>query len=654
MAPVSKTAESDAPPVTAEFSLPPQRVNAANLVLRALSTTPDAPKAAVERFIRALNRATEDFERECQIMEPGGDVELSLCVSSEDNERVTLEMLPAELLSRIFYLAAGAASGEQKDVTRSGRNSVAFGRAAGGAVANAACTCRAFYDASALCWRELCIRGLFDVTALPSAPGPPWLSFSPPYDWRRCLARTQPAMLPWRLQWSMLHGGSGGLATAAWATACSVDDSTTSSANRGSSDHAAGAPVSSGAFLPRRTFAHSSCMHAGKLYVFGGRHESSHSNSLDVLDLTSRPMHWVSSPPTSGTPPTARRQHTASVDSAGRMMVVGGGCLKPDGKRVYRADAHALCLDSLTWEELPPPPDGWACMAHTACMAPRIAQPAVLPVLPEAEAANTVAPADTLAPTNSDGGSLVCCGGQREGLLIFGGLHTVFEPFEGFAPEPVFLEQPKVSDALLLFDLGERAWHRLQPAGSRPRGRFRHSASLLSAKGCMAVWGGFTVWPIEVAEGELAQPGWDERCSNELFLLDLSTLCWSEPSCRGLRPTPRGGHSATVVGDFLFLLGGCDGGEQPEDGAEASFIERDLCDLRCLDTSTWQYVPVAQACAATNQTVLPARSGHTVHLVPCDGGVALLVLGGREYRPPEHPMQDGQHLGRGDAFLLMF
>ena len=273
----------------------------------------------------ALCVAAEDFGRECQIMEPGGDVELSLCVSSEDNERVTLEMLPAELLSRIFYLAAGAASGEQKDVTRSGRNSVAFGRAAGGAVANAACTCRAFYDASALCWRELCIRGLFDVTALPSAPVPPWLSFSPPYDWRRCLARTQPAMLPWRLQWSMLHGGSGGLATAAWATACSVDDSTTSSANRGSSDHAAGAPVSSGAFLPRRTFAHSSCMHAGKLYVFGGRHESSHSNSLDVLDLTSRPMHWVSSPPTSGTPPTARRQHSEcglgwSDDGSGRWL----------------------------------------------------------------------------------------------------------------------------------------------------------------------------------------------------------------------------------------------------------------------------------------------------------------------------------------------
>ena len=49
---------------------------------------------------------------------------------------------------------------------------------------------------------------------------------------------------------------------------------------------------------------------------------------------------------------------------------------------------------------------------------------------------------------------------------------------------------------------------------------------------------------------------------------------------------------------------------------------------------------------------LPPRSGHTAHLVPCDGGVALLVLGGRDYRPPEQPWQDGQHLGRSDAFLL--
>ena len=106
-----------------------------------------------------------------------------------------------------------------------------------------------------------------------------------------------------------------------------------------------------------------------------------------------------------------------------------------------------------------------------------------------------------------------------------------------------------------------------------------------------------------------------------------------------------------MIGDYMLILGGCDGGEEAaggEEGGEADFVERDLCDARALDVSTWQYVEVS-ACGVN----LPARSGHTAHLLPCDGGVALLVLGGRDYRPPEAPWQDGQHLGRDDAFLLL-
>ena len=166
----------------------------------------------------------------------------------------------------------------------------------------------------------------------------------------------------------------------------------------------------------------------------------------------------------------------------------------------------------------------------------------------------------------------------------------------------------------------------------------------------MIVWGGFTVWPLHGDEPGVVQPGWDERCSNELHLLDLHTLTWAMPAVRGDPPLPRGGHAAVLVGDHMLILGGCDGGEEAEEGEERDdrFVERDLADVRALDTSNWEYVPMSAAGVA-----LPPRSGHTAHLLPCDGGLALLVLGGRDYRPPAHAWQEGEHHGRDDAYLLM-
>ena len=79
------------------------------------------------------------------------------------------------------------------------------------------------------------------------------------------------------------------------------------------------------------------------------------------------------------------------------------------------------------------------------------------------------------------------------------------------------------------------------------------------------------------------------------------------------------------------------------------FMERDLADVFALDTATWSYQPIEPG----GGVVLPPRSGHTAHLLPCDGGVALLVLGGRDYRPPVHAWQEGEHHGRDDAFLLL-
>jgi hypothetical protein len=37
------------------------------------------------------------------------------------------------------------------------------------------------------------------------------------------------------------------------------------------------------------------------------------------------------------------------------------------------------------------------------------------------------------------------------------------------------------------------------------------------------------------------------------------SLTWSQPSTKGISPTPRHGHTMTTVGKFLYIFGGTDG-----------------------------------------------------------------------------------------------
>jgi len=178
----------------------------------------------------------------------------------------------------------------------------------------------------------------------------------------------------------------------------------------------------------------------------------------------------------------------------------------------------------------------------------------------------------------------------------------------------------------------------------------------------MAVWGGFRVRP-QVDEPQVDEPDdlddlgtpidepddldtpiqtpWDQCCSNELYLLHLGDLRWSSPALRGPLPSPRGGHSATLIGATLVIVGGCDGGEQGVPRDDELFLERDLSNVVLLDLARLTYV-------ATEPVVcsFEPRSGHSAVLVPCDGGLGLLVLGGRDYRPPQFPWDEGEHHGR--------
>eukprot|EP01121_Diplochlamys_sp_Union-15-3_P022534 TRINITY_DN9626_c0_g1_i1.p1 TRINITY_DN9626_c0_g1~~TRINITY_DN9626_c0_g1_i1.p1 ORF type:complete len:537 (+),score=87.91 TRINITY_DN9626_c0_g1_i1:197-1612(+) len=93
---------------------------------------------------------------------------------------------------------------------------------------------------------------------------------------------------------------------------------------------------------------------------------------------------------------------------------------------------------------------------------------------------------------------------------------------------------------------------------------------------------------------------------NDLYILHPETMSWSRPITTGQAPRPRAGHTTTMVGNKLFILGGGDG-------------ENYLNDLYILDTET-----MAWSQAYTAGTSPCARSRHTATLT----GNRLFVIAG--------------------------
>ena len=46
----------------------------------------------------------------------------------------------------------------------------------------------------------------------------------------------------------------------------------------------------------------------------------------------------------------------------------------------------------------------------------------------------------------------------------------------------------------------------------------------------------------------------------DVCILETDRLTWSCPSTTGMQPPPREGHAASMIGKYLFIAGGCDGG----------------------------------------------------------------------------------------------
>jgi hypothetical protein len=91
------------------------------------------------------------------------------------------------------------------------------------------------------------------------------------------------------------------------------------------------------------------------------------------------------------------------------------------------------------------------------------------------------------------------------------------------------------------YNFKESSWTKVNIAGDAPPHRYRHSAVLF--KSCMYIFGGVDQ---------------EHRRFNDLQCFDLQKRVWNQLELCGNIPT-RSFHSATVIDNQMFVIGGYDG-----------------------------------------------------------------------------------------------
>jgi len=155
-------------------------------------------------------------------------------------------------------------------------------------------------------------------------------------------------------------------------------------------------------------------------------------------------------------------------------------------------------------------------------------------------------------------------------------------------------KNPAADLAVRLLDPGNMTWTLLQPTGTAPCTRGGHTACLVGD--LLYVYGGedvkrrplSDVWALDLSvmawckvevgggpkvpapparSGHVATVykekylvvfggGSIANCYNDTWVLDLESCKWTRPNVFGPLPPPRAGHSAALVGDTWFVLGG--------------------------------------------------------------------------------------------------
>lgn len=100
---------------------------------------------------------------------------------------------------------------------------------------------------------------------------------------------------------------------------------------------------------------------------------------------------------------------------------------------------------------------------------------------------------------------------------------------------------------------------------------------------------------------------------NDVYILDIDSGQWSKPNIKGSPPIPRWGHSSISIGPNIYIFGGNDG-------------KRMLNDVNILNTETLTWV-LAPAIRHGDTLPLP-RAGHASCVVENGKESNLLIFGG--------------------------
>ncbi|XP_033989000.1 LOW QUALITY PROTEIN: host cell factor 2 [Trematomus bernacchii] len=178
------------------------------------------------------------------------------------------------------------------------------------------------------------------------------------------------------------------------------------------------------------------------------------------------------------------------------------------------------------------------------------------------------APRNGLPPCPRIGHSLTVVGNK---CYLFGGLANDSEDANGNVPRYMgdFYELELQSLT------GVRGWSIPETKGGGPSARESHTAVSYTGLGSPKIY---------------IFGGMQGSRLGDLWQLDLDTMVWSTPETRGSTPLPRSLHSASVIGNKMFVFGGWIPAPESDlhTAVEPEWICSDSLTVLNLDTMSWQ------------------------------------------------------------------
>ncbi|CEM14663.1 unnamed protein product [Vitrella brassicaformis CCMP3155] len=315
---------------------------------------------------------------------------------------------------------------------------------------------------------------------------------------------------------------------------------------------------------PQSRYGHSATLVGSRIVIFGGRGiDDTHFRDLHALETvgsgkeaqspsldpnTGLPLPititytWYQGPCSGGTP-LARMGHSCSLFGS-RLFIFGGVC-----GTTFFGDLHCLDLASMAWS------------------------------IPE-----TIGP----RPSPRTGHAALMVG---EKLVIHGGLCagsplTSIKRIASSDTSGTLLCDCYLNDMRVL-DIPNLVWSRIRTTGTPPAARYGHTMMLSDEDiliyggwgggvkrrfggGGKSITGGSTSRPASQQHSPQQSthrrtPPTEEKTADDISLLRLGDMRWCRPPFVGSLPAIRYGHSCTVIGPHLVIVGGWDGGKPLND-----------------------------------------------------------------------------------------